>query len=67
MLDFLVTIQYEMDANYQAKSMLTNLFTVHKFWGWLGLLLIFSTICIILFFQVRSWEEEDQEQNRIKK
>ena len=66
MFGFLVTIQYEMDAQYQEKSMLTDLFTEQKLWGWVGLLLIFITICVILFFQVRSWEEEDQERNRIK-
>ena len=66
MLFLLGSIQYEMDAKYQEKSMLTDLFTEHKFWGWTGLLLIFITICAILFFQVRSWEEEDQERNRIK-
>ena len=27
---------------------------------------IFITICIIFFFQVRSWEQEDQDRNRIK-
>ncbi len=66
MLGFLATTQYEMDAKYQEKSMLTDLFTENKFWGWTGLLAIFITICFILFFQVRSWEEEDQERNRIK-
>ena len=66
MLGFFGTIQYDMDANYQENSMLTDLFTEHKFWGWAGLLLIFITICVILFFQVRSWEEEDQERNRPK-
>ena len=65
MLFFLESIQYEMEAKYQEKSMLTDLFTEHKFWGWAGLLSIFITICIILFFQVRAWEEEDQERNRI--
>ena len=28
--------QYEMESRYQEKSMLTNLFTEHKFIGWLG-------------------------------
>tara|TARA_Y100001968_G_scaffold290202_1_gene293830 strand:+ start:113 stop:313 length:201 start_codon:yes stop_codon:yes gene_type:complete len=65
MLFWIGSIQYEMDAQYQEKSMLTDLFTEDKFWGWVGLLLIFITICVILFFQVRSWEEEDQERNRI--
>ena len=66
MIHSLSTIQYEMDAKYQDNSMLTDLFTEHKFWGWAGLLLIFITICSILFFQVLSWEEEDQERNRMK-
>ncbi len=50
-----------MDAKYQEKSMLTDLFIEHKFWGWAGLLLIFTTICAIMFFQVQSWQEEDQD------
>ena len=66
MLVSLCSIQYEMDAKYQEQSMLTNLFTENKFLGWAGLLFIFITICVILIFQIRSWEEEDQEQNRIK-
>ena len=66
MLILLSSIQYEMDAKYQEKSMLTDLFTQNKFWGWTGLIFIFLTLCVILFFQVRSWEEEDQEENRIK-
>ena len=55
---FLSTIQYEMEAKYQEKSMLTNLFTEHKFWGWTGLLLIFIAICSAFIFQVLSWEDE---------
>tara|TARA_B100000579_G_scaffold393430_1_gene370039 strand:+ start:2196 stop:2396 length:201 start_codon:yes stop_codon:yes gene_type:complete len=66
MLALFSSIQDEMDARYQEKSMLTDLFTEHKFWGWAGLLLIFISICVIFFFQVRSWEEEDQEQNKSK-
>ena len=61
MLILLGFIQYEMDAKYQEKSMLTDLFTEQKFWGWAGLLLILFTICVILFSQVRLWEEEDQD------
>ena len=61
MLSLIASIQYEMDAKYQEKSMLTDLFTEHKFLGWVGLLLIFITICAILFFQVRSWEDENHE------
>ncbi len=55
-------IQNEMDARYQEKSMLTNLFTEHKFWGWAGLLSIFVAIAAIFYFQFQAWEEEDQEQ-----
>ena len=55
-------IQNEMDARYQEKSMLTNLFTEHKFWGWAGLVSIFVAICAIFYFQFQAWEQEDQEQ-----
>ena len=55
-------IQNEMDARYQEKSMLTNLFTEHKFWGWAGLLSIFVAIASIFYFQFQAWEQEDQEQ-----
>ena len=56
-------IQNEMDARYQEKSMLTNLFTEHKFFGWAGLLSIFVAICAIFYFQFQAWEQEDHEQN----
>ena len=55
-------IQNEMDARYQEKSMLTNLFTEHKFWGWAGLLSIFLAIASMFYFQFQLWEQEDQEQ-----
>jgi len=55
-------IQNEMDARYVEKSSLTNLFTVHKFWGWAGLLSIFLAIVAIFYFQFQAWEHEDQEQ-----
>ena len=55
-------IQNEMDARYQEKSMLTDLFTEHKFLGWAGLLLIFVAICAILYFQFQAWEQENQDQ-----
>ena len=55
-------IQNEMDARYVEKSSLTNLFTEHKFLGWLGLLSIFVAICGIFYFQFQAWEEENQEQ-----
>ena len=62
----LASIQYEMDSKYQEQSILTDLFTENKLLGWAGLFLIFIIICIILFFQFRLWEEEDQMQNRNK-
>ena len=55
-------IQNEMDARYQEKSMMTNLFTEHKFLGWAGLLSIFVAICAIFYFQFQAWEQEDKEQ-----
>ena len=55
-------IQNEMDARYQEKSMLTDLFTEHKFFGWAGLLLIFVAICAIFYFQFQAWEQENQDQ-----
>ena len=55
-------IQNEMDARYQEKSMLTDLFTEHKFFGWAGLLLIFVAICAIFYFQFQAWEQENQNQ-----
>jgi len=55
-------IQNEMDARYQEKSMLTNLFIEHKFLGWAGLLSIFVAICAIFYFQFQAWEQEDHEQ-----
>ena len=55
-------IQNEMDARYQEKSMLTNLFTENKFLGWAGLLSIFVAICAIFYFQFQAWEQENQEQ-----
>ncbi len=64
MLSLFSITQYQMEAQYQEKSMLTNLFTEHKFLGWTSLFLIFIAICSILFFQVRIWEEEDNEGNR---
>ena len=57
-------IQNEMDARYQEKSMLTNLFTDHKFLGWVGLLSIFLAICAIFYFQFQAWEQEDQNRNK---
>ena len=58
-------IQNEMDARYQEKSMLTDLFTEHKFLGWAGLLLIFVAICAIFYFQFQAWEQEDQEREKL--
>ena len=54
-------IQNEMDARYQEKSMLTDLFTQNKFWGWAGLLSIFVAACAIFYFQFQAWEKDDQE------
>ena len=59
---FLVIVdsyQYQMEANYKEKSMLTNLFTVNKFLGWLGLFIVFFSIFFIFVFQFLEWESKD--------
>ncbi len=43
------TYQNQMEARYQENSMLTNLFTEHKFWGWVGLTAIAISIGIVLW------------------
>ena len=51
--------QYEMESRYQEKSMLTNLFTEHKFIGWLGLFIVFFSIFAIFVFQFLEWESSE--------
>ena len=51
--------QNQMESNYSEKSLLTNLFTEHKFIGWLGLFLIFFSIFVIFVFQFLEWESKD--------
>ena len=41
--------QNKMDASYQEKSMLTDMFTENKFWGWTGLSVIAICIAIIIW------------------
>ena len=53
-------IKYELLPEYKERSQLTNLFTEHKFWGWLGLLTIFILICSILYIQLKIWDNEDK-------
>ena len=60
MINFILVIQYEMEAKYQEKSMLTDLFTQNKFLGWTGLFTIFFAVCAIFFYQIRSWEDEEK-------
>ena len=43
------TYQNQMEASYQEKSMLTNLFTENKFLGWIGLTAIVISIGIVLW------------------
>tara|TARA_B100000579_G_C22447591_1_gene672767 strand:+ start:262 stop:459 length:198 start_codon:yes stop_codon:yes gene_type:complete len=59
-LDF---YQYEMESRYQEKSMLTNLFTEHKFLGWLGLFIIFFSIFAIFVFQFLEWESNNNNED----
>ena len=55
--------QYQMESRYQEKSSLTNLFTEHKFIGWLGLFIVFFSIFAIIIFQFLEWESEDKNNN----
>tara|TARA_B100000945_G_scaffold289897_1_gene263280 strand:- start:454 stop:705 length:252 start_codon:yes stop_codon:yes gene_type:complete len=56
--------QYEMESKYQEKSTLTNLFTEHKFLGWLGLFIIFFSIFAIFVFQFLEWESENNKKDK---
>ncbi len=64
-MNLISIIQYEMEANYQEKSMLTNLFLENKFWGWTGLFILFFTACGVLIFQFRIWNEEDEKRKNL--
>ena len=52
--------QYQMESRYQETSSLSNLFTEHKFIGWLGLFIIFFSIFAIIIFQFLEWESNDK-------
>ena len=52
--------QYQMESKYQETSSLTNLFTENKFFGWLGLFIIFFSIFAIIIFQFLEWESNDK-------
>jgi len=53
------SFQYEMESRYHEISMLTNLFTEHKFIGWLGLLIVCFSFFAIFVFQFLEWESND--------
>ena len=59
-LQVIDSYQYEMESNYQEKSMLTNLFIENKFLGWLGLFIIFFSIFAVFVFQFLDWESKDK-------
>ncbi len=60
-------IKYELLPEYTEKSQLTDLFTEHKFWGWLALLTIFILICTVLYFQLKIWASEDKSEENSRK
>ena len=60
-------IKYELLPEYTEKSQLTDLFTEHKFWGWIGLLTIFILICLVLYFQLKIWDSEDKSEENSRK
>ena len=49
LLSIVDTYQNQMEAMYEEKSMLTNLFTENKFPGWIGLTTIAISIGVILW------------------
>ena len=51
--------QYEMESKYHEASSLTNLFTEHKFIGWLSLFIVFFSIFAIIIFQYLEWESNE--------
>ena len=53
-------IKHVLLPEYTEKSQLTDLFTEHKFWGWVGLLTIFILICSVLYLQLKIWDTEDK-------
>ena len=54
------SIRYGLLPEYSERSQLTDLFLENKLYGWLGLLSIFILICLILYFQLKIWENEDK-------
>ena len=63
MNDFFLVLdsyQYQMESRYQETSSLTNIFTEHKFIGWLGLFIVFFSIFSIIIFQFLEWETSDK-------
>ena len=57
-------LKYDLLPVYAEKSQLTDLFTEHKFWGWIGLLTIFILICLVLYFQLKILDSEDRLENK---
>ena len=63
MNDFFLVLdsyQYQMESRYQETSSLTNLFTEHKFMGWLALFIAFFSIFAIIIFQFLEWESNNE-------
>ncbi len=49
LLSVIDTYQNQMESKYQEQSILTDLFTQNKFWGWMGLTAIAICIAIIIW------------------
>tara|TARA_Y100001968_G_C19126314_1_gene604421 strand:+ start:207 stop:422 length:216 start_codon:yes stop_codon:yes gene_type:complete len=64
MNSLLTYIQYELLPEYTEKSQLTDIFSEHKFIGWLSLFTIFILICLVLYFQIKIWDGEDRLANK---
>ena len=54
--------QYQMESRYEETSSFTNLFTEHKFIGWLGLFIVFFSIFAVIIFQFLEWESNDNKE-----
>ena len=57
-------IRYELLPEYSERSQLTDLFLDHKILGWIGLLIIFILISLVIFFQLKIWDSEDRIANK---
>ena len=56
--------KYELFPEYSEKSQITDLFTEHKFWGWIGPHTIFILIFVVLYFQLKIQDNLNKLKNK---